>query len=152
MARPSKPEESWMIDVADIMVKENLNFRRAAESVGKFFQPVEAQNLERTKAFQRVLWTARNRYFEELGSDPQRTRAVLLGQAVYCNQKLMEEGNFKDTLDGIAKLFKMEYGTEDTSVNVFANLNQSDIDAIKAKLKALQQVENAPLPDAKLPS
>lgn len=141
-----------MIDVAEIMVKENLNFRRAAESVGKFFQPVEAQNLERTKAFQRVLWTSRNRYFEELGSDPQRTKAVLLGQAVYCNQKLMEEGNFKDTLDGIAKLFKMEYGTEDTSVNVFANLNQSDIDAIKSKLKALQQVEDAPLPDAKLPS
>jgi hypothetical protein len=135
----SRPEESWMLSVAEIMVKEDVSFRVAAVAIGKLLTPAECSNIERTKAFQRVLWKVKYRYFEDLGSDPARTKSVLLGQMVHGIDKLLAKGEYKEAVDAALKLAKVEYNVEDGSVNVFASLSQSDIDALKAKLKALNE-------------
>jgi hypothetical protein len=137
--KKSKPEELYFQRVAEIMVRQGLNFRRAAEQIDVILLPEEAVNLERRKEFQRILWLERYKYFEELGSDPNRTKAVLLGGMVYDINKLREEGNFDKSLDGALKLAKVEYGVENNTVNVLGTLTQEEIDKIKTKLTKLKE-------------
>lgn len=140
MARKPDKEEDWFSPIAEIMVRQGCSFREAAEQIGKILIPEEARGYLNKKAFQAVLWQARWKYFEDLGSNPNRTKAVLLGQMVHGVQKLLDDGDFDKAVDAAAKLAKVEYGGADTQVNVLGNLNQDDIERLRAKIQKLKDI------------
>lgn len=119
------------------MVLENCSLRKAAEQLQVSLTPADAQAIERRKAFQRVLWQTRYKHFQELADNPARTKQVLLGQIVYAIDQLFKEGAWRDVIDGGLKLAKIEYNVEDQTVNVFQGLTQKDLDAIKNRIKKL---------------
>jgi hypothetical protein len=152
MTKPLNPEELWWTEACEIMVRDNLTLRKAAEFLGKNLLPAECQQIERRKGFQRVLWTVRYKYFQELADNPNRTKQVLLGQIVYAIDQLFKQGSWRDVIDGGLKLAKIEYNVEDTSVNIFQGLTQKDFDEIKNRVKKLASPNEPPKPEGILPS
>jgi hypothetical protein len=134
-----KPCELWYSEVAQLMIRESLGLRQAAERLGIFLTQPEADVHVRRKEFQGLLWLERYKYFESLGSDPRRTREVLLGQMAHCAQRLMEEGLWDKAGNVLKELARIEgYVGADVTVNTFANLTQKELDEIKARLQRLQ--------------
>jgi hypothetical protein len=138
--KPLKPEP-WMAEVAQLMVKTGLNFRRAAETLGHIFTPDEADNFQKRDAWERVLRFERYKYLEELAADPQRTKNVLLGGMVYDIQRLREDGNYEKSLDGSLKLARVEFGIAENQVNVLGTLNQEEINKVRERIKQLAEAE-----------
>jgi hypothetical protein len=140
---PKKPlkAEPWMAEVAQLMVKTGLNFRRAAETLGQVFTPDECDNFQKRDAWERTLRFERYKFLEELAADPQRTKNVLLGGMVYDIQRLREDGNYEKSLDGSLKLARVEYGLAENQVNVLGTLNQEEINKVRERIKQLAEAE-----------
>src|SRR6266478_1496078 len=109
MARKPEVSENWFEDVCETMVRDNVSLRKAAQTHGIALTEIEANNVSRRVAFQACLKRHEYTYFEELGSDPRRTKNVLLGGMYYDIIKLRENGQHKESLDGSLKLAKVEY-------------------------------------------
>jgi hypothetical protein len=139
MARRAEKEEVWFQEVAGMMARESsLTLRQAALRLGLAMSPEEAQLFERRKEFQRILLAEQIKYYDELGSDPRRTKNVLLGQMVYAIQKLLDESAWDKALAGGIQLAKVAgwVGAE-SEVNIIEGLSQKDLEEVRAKLKLL---------------
>lgn len=135
MARPARIEQSWFGKVAEIMVREQKNIQQAAMECDVDLTSEELRALEKRKAFQQVLWTERHRFFQELASDPNRSKTSLLGQMLFLTQKLIEEGEYDKALEGLMKLAKIEgFVGPEQQVNIFGGLSPKDLEEAKKRL------------------
>lgn len=144
MARTQAEAESWFEPVAETMVRENISLRKAAQLNGIALTEIEATNVARRMAFQSCLKRHEYSYFEELGSDPRRTKSVLLGRMTYCIEKLMQEGSFKDALSGGLQLAKVEFNIEGEVGSALGSLTAAEIDEVKKRIAAQQKMEGKP--------
>jgi hypothetical protein len=134
------PEEVWYKSVAERMVRDSLPFSQAAGEEGIALTKEDALRHFRSKTFQQVLWQSRFEYYNEISSNPGRTKAAVLGLMTLALEKLSAEQQWKEVLEGALKLARIEgWVGGDANVNVFANLTAEDIEAEKAKI--LAQIE-----------
>lgn len=135
--RPRKIEEVWHVKAAELMVRHSLSVRRAAEALGVALSEGEASNLIRSKMFQKLLWTERNKFHRELADDPLRSKQTAIGVAVLAIQKLAEAGQWKDVVEAVFKLGRLEgwVGSEG-NVNIFQNLTAEELEEAKKKIQA----------------
>lgn len=78
----------------------------------------------------------RNRYYAEVGQDPEWRRKTAIGMLLSCVQRLIEDGAHDKAAEVILKAARVEgWLDSETQVNVFANLSQKDLDAVREKLK-----------------
>ena len=141
MTKSSKAEEIWFRQAADIMVRERINLRRAAEQLGQVLLPEEASNLFRRKIFQTILQQAKNDFYAELGRDQNRTKEIIIGRMLDGIERLTDEGQAKDAVlaaFNLAKILGM-VGAE-TEVNVMGSLSQEDIDKLKDEIKTRREL------------
>lgn len=145
-------EESWYFDVAEYMVRLGVNFSVACQALGiKMANSAEERKHERRKSFQRRYWSVRNNYYEAIGSDPTINKSVAVGIGMRALQRLEEKGED----DKVATLLKTVseiagWTKPEGTASVVLGLNQSEIDAVKLKLKALSsepQIEPADKPN-----
>lgn len=136
---PRKPEiaEAWFEGVCEVMVRDNVSLRKAAQLEGIALTEIEANNVSRRMAFQACLKRHEYSYFEELGGDPRRTKHVLLGMMFYGIEKLMSEGAYKDAVSAGLQLAKVEYNTEGEVSGALGNLTAQEIEEVKRRIKAL---------------
>lgn len=141
---PRKPlkSEPWFHDVAKMMVKQSLSFRRAAEECGIILTPEEADAYQKRTSWEPILRLERYKYWEELGSDPNRTKQMLIGGMMYDIIKLREDGNYEKSLEGSLKLAKVEYGAlNENQVSVLGGLSQEELDRVKARIADMKRTE-----------
>jgi hypothetical protein len=133
---PRKPEEPYFHKVAERMVREGVSFRVAATEEGVNLTSIEAENIFRTKAFQKVLWEQRHKYAQEVANDPGATKVSAAGMMLIAIQKLLEEAQWDKAIAGIEKLAKLQgwMGIEG-QVNVFAGLSEREYEQVKKKLE-----------------
>lgn len=137
MARPRNEEQPYYQKVATIMVREAKSFRQAAIELNLELTAEECAHIEKLQSFQKVLWTARHRFYRELASDPERTKVSLLGQMMFLIQKLTEEGEYDKALEGAMKLAKVEgFIGPDSQVNIFSDVSPKDLEEAKARIAA----------------
>ena len=149
---PKKPlkEEIWFREAADLMVRDHINLRRAAEELGQVLLPEEAQAIGRRKIFQTILKDAANDYYAELGKDQNRTKEIIIGRMMEAIERMAEEGQSKDVALAAFQLSKiLGYVGADTEVNVMGSLTQEDIDKLKDEIRQRRELLlKKPSPDA----
>ena len=122
--------------VAERCAREGISFRQAASDEGISLTSIEAENMERRKAYQEILWNARHRYAQELANNPQATKSSAIGMMMQAIQKLLEHGDWDKAIAGIEKLSKLQgWVGADTNVNLIAGISTKDLEKIKAKLQ-----------------
>ena len=134
MAKP-RQAESWYEQAADLMVRRNLNLGEITAQLGLALTSSEVENVRRSKAFETILWTVRNNYHAEIGRNPAISRDTLVGKMWVCAERLMEAGDFDKAGEVLLKIAKIKnmVGPE-LMTNVFGNLSQEDIVALKRRV------------------
>ena len=133
---PAKLEAEWFQPVAELMAREGLAIEEAATKLRVAITTLEAKNVYRTKSFQRLLRTERNRYFREIGTDREWSKKTAVGKLLACAEELYSRGEYDKCAEVILKATKVEgWVGEAGNVNVFAGMTGRDLDQIRAKLQ-----------------
>lgn len=141
MPRKPEPLEPWMIDAIQLMVRQNLSLRQAAQQLGQEITPQQADNIAGRIRFQDALQEARLEYYREVGSNPRLTKEAVVGQLFKLAERLANDREDYKAADALLKLAKIQGWTsgEGGAQPVFANLTQADIDRLKAEIRAKQE-------------
>ena len=143
MPRKGKKEELWFQKAAELMVRESKSLLQAVNEIGVPLSAQEAETFARRKAFQRVLWTVRQSFFQEVGSDPTHTKEATVGQMALLAAKLTQDGDYDKAADVLFKVAKMEdWVGAQSNINIFANLTERDLQEIKKTLSEGHEREN----------
>jgi len=141
-------QEAWMIPVADLMIQEGMSFSAAAQALGVKWENSAAERAARyCEQFRNILDSLSYRYYASTGDNPLLTKGFMAGVLVWSIRRLQEQ----DRPDAIATPGKlladmMGWLEEKPEAAVVGNLNQADIDRIKAELKAKQEEEAKGIP------
>jgi hypothetical protein len=80
MPRKPEPLEPWMLEAINLMLRQNLSLRQAAQQLGVDITPQQADNIAGRVRFMDALEEARLKYYAEIGSNPRLTRDTIVGQ------------------------------------------------------------------------
>jgi hypothetical protein len=135
VARPML-EETWYVEAAQLMARTGCSLKQACTELDVPISNEEATVLIRRASFTKLLWQERHRFFRDLGADPNFSKDTAIGKLLNLAQKLEEDGEFDKAGEVIFKIAKMTgwVGPEST-VSVFGELSQRDLDAIRTKIK-----------------
>ena len=119
-----------------MIVRNSVSLVQAASALKVPITSSEAETISRRKSYQQLLRSARNRYFNEIGSDPAITKIVLIGKLLLLADRLTEEGSFDKASEVLFKIAKIrgDVGAE-TQTNVFADLSARDYADIRKSLE-----------------
>src|SRR6267378_2226148 len=127
--------DDWLFEAASLMAQTGCSLSKAVTDLGRIVSIDECNNILRRATFQRVLWEARHRFFSELGSNPNYKKETAIGKLLSLAEKLEVEGKFDSAAEVVFKIAKMNGWTgPESTVNVFGDLSQKDIDSIRKKL------------------
>src|SRR5258708_21560624 len=127
--------EDWQLEAATLMAQIGCSLSQAATHLQKIVSIDECNAILRRATFQRVLWEARHRFFSVLGSNPNYKKETAIGKLLALAEKLEIEGKFDSAAEVVFKIAKMNGWTgPESTVNVFGDLSQKDIDSIRKKL------------------
>jgi len=128
----------WWEAACELIVRQGLTLRQAALEQKVFLSAEQAEEISRQKAFQQVLWQAKQKYYRELGHDPTWSRKTAVGQIRFLVGKLAEEGAWEKAAEALVKACRVEgWLTPEQSVNVFASLSDKELKSIKGELEAI---------------
>lgn len=129
-----RPEEisDWHVEACEMMVRTGCTLQEAAGRLSISLNSEGAELLYRRSSFNRLLWEARHRYFNDLASNPNFRKDTAIGKLLSLAQKLEDESSFEKAAEVYFKIGKMAgwVGPEST-VSVFGELSQRDLDAIR---------------------
>jgi hypothetical protein len=136
MPQKAKDAESWMSEAAVLMVRENRTFKEAISFLGVPLTSADADLFSRRAAFKRLVAKERDRYYQEIGSNPGLTKEKVVGQLQALADKLEAESLHDKAANVLFQLAKIKNWVGETgNINVFGNLSQKDIDEMREKLK-----------------
>jgi hypothetical protein len=134
--------EDWHLEAADLMARTGSSLNQAVTQMGRIVSLDECNAILRRATFQRVLWEARHRFFSELGSNPNYKKETAIGKLLALAEKLETEGKFDAAAEVVFKIAKMNGWTgPESTVNVFGDLSQKDIDNIRKKLSKPSEMQ-----------
>jgi hypothetical protein len=135
MSRPEKLD-NWNLEAAELMARNGLSLAQAVSELGIEITSDDVSNVLRRRSFTKLLWEARHRYFNELANNPNFKKDTIIGKLVSLAQRLEDQGDYDKAAEAILKAAKVAgfVGPEST-VSVFGELSQSDLDQIRKKLE-----------------
>ncbi len=131
MARPDKTDQ-WNLDAAEIMARTGCSLVDAVNELGLDINSDIVDAVRRRKSFNKILWEARHRYFNELANNPSFKKDTIIGKLISLGQRLEDQGDYDKAAEAILKAAKVAgfVGPEST-VSVFGELSQADLDSIR---------------------
>lgn len=128
--------DNWNIAAAELMARTGMTLQQAVAELDIQLTSLECDAVIRRKSFNRLLWEARHRYFNDLSNNPNFKKDTIIGKLVYLAQRLEDEGAYDKAAEAILKAAKVAgfVGPEST-VSVFGELSQADLDQIRKKLE-----------------
>jgi hypothetical protein len=142
MSRPEKKKTtSWYEEACDRMVREKKKLAQIATEMQMDMTTEEAFALEHNPMFQKALWAARHKFYQELANNPERSKQSAVGQMIFAIQGLMEKGDWDKAVEAILKLAKLEgWIGADSNVNVFTELRGEQFEELKKR--AMEKLKN----------
>jgi hypothetical protein len=129
--------EDWHLEAVELMARTGVSLATAATELGKTGDKDGFGKILRRASFQRLLWEARHRYFNSLGSDPNFKKDTAIGKLLSLAQRLEEAQDFSAASEIYFKISKMmNWVGPESTVNVFGELSQKDLDAIRVKINS----------------
>jgi hypothetical protein len=124
------------------MARTGVSLCEAAAEMEQNVTSHECEVIQRRKSFNKVLWEARHRYFNELATNPSFKKDTIIGKLLALAQRLEDNGDYDKAAEATLKAAKVAgfVGPEST-VSVFGELSQADLDAIRTKLEG--EIKNA---------
>lgn len=136
MAAPFKFAD-WHYEAIQLMARSGCSLKQAATELAVPVTNEECNLISRRASFVRLLWSSRHQYFAELASDPNFKKDTLVGKFLSLAQKLEEEGQHDKSAEVLFKAAKaMGWIGPESTVSVFGELSQRDLDAIRDKVKS----------------
>ena len=136
MANNAIQRQDWYERAACAVVRQDKTLFQFSNENNLGLTSTECQNVARTKEFQSVLRSERNKFYKELSTDPSRSRSTAIGQLLFAVQKLLEGEQYDKAVTALVALAKLEGWTSDQAqLNIFNDLNAKDIEGLKKKLK-----------------
>jgi hypothetical protein len=141
MGRPFKLTD-WQIEAASLMARTGCSLKQAAVELGQEITSEDCRALFNRPSFQKELWTAKHRYNIDLARDPDFNQDSVVGKMLALAQKLEEEGANDKAAEVLLKISKIRgwLGPE-SAVNIFGELSQKDLDAIRETVSKPQKVQ-----------
>ena len=134
MGRPVKLDDE-IIQAVDHMAKHGVSLKTAFNELEIMKTSEEIILIERRKGFQQLLWESRHRYYNELATDPNFKKDTAVGKLLSLAQKLEESGEYDKAAEVYFKIGKvMGWVGPESTVSVFGELSQKDLDAIREKV------------------
>ena len=134
MGRPEK-QEPWLIEATELMARTGMTLREAAAELNQPITTESCDSVARRKSFLRLLWEARHRYFNELATNPNFKKDTIIGKLISLAQRMEDEGDYDKAAEAIFKAAKaVGFIGPESTVSVFGELSQSDLDAIRKKV------------------
>lgn len=135
MARPYKLLQEH-IDMAQHMARTGCSLKQAATELEIDMTSEECMTLSKRASFQRMLFESRHVWHTELARDPNFSKDAIIGKMLVQSQKLEEEGFFDKASEVIFKIAKMMgYVGPESTVSVFGELSQKDLDSIRESVQ-----------------
>lgn len=132
---PEVPRQDWYEKAAVAIVRSEKTLFQFSNESNLGLTSRECENIARTKEFQTVLRTERNKYYKELATDSSRSRNTAVGQLIFSITKLIETESYDKAVAAIAQLAKLEGWTSDQAqISVINDLTGKDIEALRARL------------------
>ena len=144
MPRKPEPLEPWMLEAINLIVRQILTLRQAAQQLGVDITPQQADNIQGRMRFQDALEEARLKYYAAVGANPRLTKDAVAGQLFMLAQRLAADGEDAKAADALLKLAKVQNWTSGEDYKdrpVYGNLSQADIDRLRAEVNAKQERE-----------
>jgi hypothetical protein len=142
MPRKPEPLEPWMLEAINLIVRQILTLRQAAQQLGVDITPQQADNIQGRLRFQDALEEARLKYYAEIGANPRLTKDAVVGQLFLLALRLTEDREDAKAADALLKLAKVQNwtsGEEYKDKPVCGNLSQAEIDRLRAEVNAKQE-------------
>lgn len=142
MPRKPEPLEPWMLEAINLMVRQNLSLRQAAQQLGVEITPQQADNIGGRIRFQDALESARLSYYADVGSDYRLSRDAVVGQIFKLAERLASDReDYKAAVDALLKLSKIKgwVGEPEHKPSLLDSLTQSEIDKLRADVKKAQE-------------
>lgn len=137
MKKVARSEQPFYKRLAELMTREDLGCWQASVELDLGLTQDECADIMKNSVFQTILRSERMKLYNELAQNPMRTKHTLIGQAVFCVEKLMEADQYEKAMNAIMNLAKIEgWVGSDTNINVFAGLSSKELADMKAKLKS----------------
>ena len=132
----AEKQEPWHLQATELMARTGMSLQEAIGELDVDITSQECDALIRRKSFNRLLWEARHRYFNDLGQNPNLKKDTIIGKLVFLAQRLEDQGDYDKAAEAILKAAKVAgfVGPEST-VSVFGELSQADLDGIRKKLE-----------------
>jgi hypothetical protein len=141
MPRPVDLKD-WQLEAVQLMARDGCSLQQAATILGERISVEEANRIIKKLSFQELLWEARHRYFGELGANPNWNKQAAIGKLLDLARKLDEDGQFDKAAEVVFKIAKMsDWVGPESTVNVFGELSQADMDDIRAKVSQNTKVK-----------
>lgn len=142
----ARGQEEWMVPVAELMIQEGMSFSAAAQALGiKFDNSAAERAAQYCEAFQNIVDALEFKYYGRTGNNPMLTKGYLAGAYVWALRRLREQ----DQPDKVATVGRelanlMGWNEEaDDSKPVFANLTQTEINELRAKVEEQKRAAEA---------
>lgn len=128
-------EQSWMKEAAAKIARENKSIMVVVDEMGiEGVRPQELDQIYRSRMFQTILRSERNRYALEVAGDPSLRKDTAVGFMMIAINNLMAEGEWDKALEGLQKLSKLAGWQGTDGVNIFADLKPSDFEELRKKV------------------
>jgi hypothetical protein len=140
-------QQDWMLAVAELQIQEHMSFSGACQALGvKFDNSAAERAAQYSESYRDILNALGFKYYALTGDNPLLTKGYLAGVLVDSMRRLMEQ----DQPDRVAvpgKLLAdlMGWLEQKPDVPVIANLTQSEIDELRAKVEAEKAKQTQPV-------
>lgn len=138
---PKKTAEPWYRDVASLMLRDRMPFRAALVTLNIHVSGEEADKVEHSAAFRKMLDQEQQLLYQELASNPNFNKQSVVGGMLHAVQQLLRAGEFDKAITGFLGIAKIQnwIGAE-SNINVMLGVSQRDIDEARAKLQEKKEV------------
>jgi len=146
MARKPDPLEPWMLEAMNLMVRQNLSLRQAAQQLGVGITPQQGDNIQGRIRFQDALEEARLKYYAEIGGNPRLTKDALIGKVYLLSERLASDREDAKASEALFRLAKIqgwiagEGAEQPSSIELLARLlRDSDLEELKGQIQKAEE-------------
>jgi hypothetical protein len=131
---PTATPPDWQPEAVELMARENISLREAATRLQIPLTSQEIITVSKRASFQKALRAAQNAHFQEIAADPSYSRRSVIGKMLFFIERLSDEGEYRDAVEGLLKVARVEGWLNETpNINVFNNLTDQELNAIKQR-------------------
>jgi hypothetical protein len=136
MPRPKRVNAPWLSRAVALVVRLDTTLAAAALEYGHSLSVQQIEEIEKTVEYQKMISVARDKWAEELASDPSHNKRATIGKLKMLAAKLDANAQYEKAADVLLKMSKLEnWVGADTNVSVIGGLTAAEMAEVREELQ-----------------